>query len=166
MCVLVCCGLHALCCPVDPALDMYSNFHVDVSLLPHRLPAAVQAAAALPPPPLKFRLVTNLNHHEPIHYHCLLFVCRFTDSRSGFCGSAPFHCSPGNCLPAWGACDGTPSVSPAVTPSSSPLTECGPRPKDQSKPACGAGRCCSMGGYCGATAAFCDMDAGCQEGYG
>lgn len=71
MCVLVCCGLHALCCPVDPALDMYSNFHVDVSLLPHRLPAAVQAAAALPLPPLKFRLVADFNHHEPIQYHCL-----------------------------------------------------------------------------------------------
>ncbi len=103
--------------------------------------------------------------HKPTPTHTLS-PANVPCSRNGYCGSTPSYCDPGNCLSAWGPCAGTVSASIAPSPSPLPKTECGYNAYDPNKAACTLSRCCSRAGFCGATADFCDVDRGCQIGYG
>ncbi|KAF2222118.1 hypothetical protein BDZ85DRAFT_239225 [Elsinoe ampelina] len=67
---------------------------------------------------------------------------------SGLCGYSPSECGAGNC-----------------TSNCNAKAECGEfgTPGKQN---CPLGVCCSKFGFCGSTKDFCDIDAGCQGGFG
>ncbi|CAG8729628.1 11676_t:CDS:2, partial [Dentiscutata erythropus] len=79
----------------------------------------------------------------------------FCCSRYGYCGNTPDFCNQG-CQQDFGTC------SPNSTQNVSADGTCGP----DKNTVCPNGYCCSKYCYCGNTPAFCDIDQGCQPGYG
>lgn len=81
-------------------------------------------------------------------------------SKWGYCGTTSEYCTPANCQPQYGRCDGA-----APTGSITPDGTCGNVQNGQNKGyICPTGQCCSRYGWCGTASGYCGT--GCQTAFG